>query len=325
MFKLPKNFFVQPCDGFNALNQGLTSAQLDQYEQKIGFALPQSYRQLMQIQNGCAVRYSNIAGTDAFDFACGFHPIRLDIDYYLYVFTDYILATCDEDELAEIRQTDAPFYPERLIIFCGLDGHSTLCFDYGYKQHLPVAEPAVVYMSDDGDDFLHFGELAPKFANFDAFLHSLSYVQEDHIAAFIGINSALSYAQTTELLAQQFNLTLKIYENDNRYGHYNFDVWHSTHLPLTLDDITLQQYAIDNNISLQAALDYADENGRTRNIYAIISPNQHRAGTYLFADNPEINVVIELHKPWFNPENTVANLCKKIERLAGINSVMLLP
>jgi SMI1-KNR4 cell-wall len=82
MMQLKSNFFKQPAKGFDDHSQGRTETQLDEYEAKVGFRLPTSYRELMRQQNGGSVRYEKILGEDNFDFNGGFSQLRLDLAFY---------------------------------------------------------------------------------------------------------------------------------------------------------------------------------------------------------------------------------------------------
>ncbi len=326
-----KNFIKQPAEGFTEHSQGRTEAQLDAFEAKIGFSLPENYRKIMQQQNGGSVRYGQIAGVEKFSFGGGFTEIRPDLDYYIYQFDNYILATYSDDELLEAKQTFKPFCPERLIIISGLDGHGTLCLDYGYRSQNPVKTPAVVIIDDDpyitdedaNAGFMSFAEIA-RFTDFDNFLQNLKIETENQLEIFIGIVSQADYENTVKALAEHFKIALKSYRNDDRYGHYNFETWHSGHLPLHLDDETLRNYAENNNSEYAEVLAWSEEEGRTRNIYAIFSPNQHRSGTYLYQDNPEVNLVIELHKTWFSMQKPLEGLVAQLKQLPEISDVLML-
>ena len=325
MIKLKPNFFKQPALGFNEHSQGRTELQLADYEFKSGFKLPQSYRELMKIQNGGSLRYEKIADVENFSFYGGFSEMRPDLDFYITNFRDYILLTCEDEDLAITQKELAPFYPERLILFAGLDGHSAAYFDYGFRQNKVVETPSVVFIGDDGDDFLHFSVIGPQFANFDDFLQSLSLDTESEDATYLGIVSSNDYDATILLLKEHLGLQLKAYLDDDRYGHYNFDVWHSAHLPLELDDETMALYARENDTTLDRLQDWAAGENKIRQIYTIFSPNQHRTGTYLYHDNPEITVVLEIKKSWFPMSKPVAGLVAKLLKLPGIISVVGLP
>ncbi len=324
------NFFKQPAEGFDVHSQGRSAAQLDAFEAKIGFALPSNYRKIMQLQNGGSVRYSQINGVDQFSFNSGFRELRLDLDYYIYQFNNYILATYSDEDLLEAKQTLMPFYPERLIIFSDLDGHGTICFDYGYRSEVILETPEVVIIDDDAystdDDnksFLGFAEIA-RFESFEIFLQNLKIDSENQLEIFIGVVSQVDYKNTIQTLAEHFKMTFKSYENDDRSGYYNFETWHSGHLPLYLDDQTLRIYAENNNSEYAEVLAWSEEEGRTRNIYAILSPHQHRSGTYLYQDNPEVNLVIELHKTWFSMQKPLEGFMAQLRQIPEITEVLML-
>jgi hypothetical protein len=79
----------------------------------------------MRQQNGGAMTYTKVDGLEgvAFDLLSG---IRTDSAAPLMTFRDYILLTCDPDELQEVEAELDPFHPERLVLISGLDGHSGL-------------------------------------------------------------------------------------------------------------------------------------------------------------------------------------------------------
>ncbi len=326
-----KNFVKQPSEGFDEHSQGRSVAQLDAFEAKIGFALPDTYRAIMQQQNGGSVRYGRISGVDKFSFDCGFTEIRPDLPYYINYFSDYILATYSDEDLLKAKEALNPFYPERLIIISGLDGHGALCLDYGYRAENTLETPAVVVIDDDPDvtdeiadkSFLYFAEIA-RFDNFDNFLQNLKVDLENQLEIYLGIVSKVSYESAIAEIAEYFNIKLESYKNNNRYGHYNFETWYSGHLPLYLDDETLKQHAESNNSEYAEMLAWSEDEGRIRNIYAIFSPNQHRSGTYLYQDNPNVNLVIEIHKTWFAMKKPIEGLMAQLQQIAEISDVVVL-
>jgi hypothetical protein len=323
--KFKRNFLKQPAKGFDENSQGRTDEQIAAYEAKVGFKLPASYCEILRQQNGSSVHYQKITGTDDFSFNGGFSELRPELEYYITNFKDYILMTCSEEQLAEAKAKLSPFYPERLVLFSPLDGHSAAYFDYGYRQQKPVAHPSVVFIGDDGDDFLHFGEIGPKFASFEAFIDSLQIDTEADDASYIGIVSSHDYDGTMQQLAQYFGLNLKSYTDDERYGHFNFAQWHSAHVPLELDVETMVQYAKENGTTLEKMQEWTVNEGNIRNIYSIFSPNQHRSGTYLYPDNPEITVVLEIKKSWFPMKKPIASFTARLRHMPGITDVISLP
>jgi SMI1-KNR4 cell-wall len=325
LMKFKRNFLKQPAKGLDENSQGRTEEQIGAYEAKVGFKLPASYCELLRQQNGGNVRYQKITGIEDFSFNGGFVELRPELEHYITNFKDYILMTCSEEQLAETQVKLSPFYPERLVLFSGLDGHSAAYFDYGYRQQKPVTAPSIVFIDDDGDDFLHFREIGPKFDSFEAFIDSLQFDTEADDASYIGIVSNHDYDKTMQQLAQYLGLKLKNYADDERYGHFNFEQWHSAHVPLELDDKTMVQYAKENGTTLEKMQDWTVSEGKTRNIYSIFSPNQHRSGTYLYPDNPEITVVMEIKKSWFPMQKPIASFTAKLRQIPGITEVITLP
>ncbi len=326
-----KNFFHQPVEGFHQHNQGRTEAQLNAFETKIGFALPKTYRQLMQLQNGGSVRYGKIPGVDQFGFHSGFMAIRLDLDYYIYQYHDYILASHSHEDLLEARQTLAPFYPERLILVSGLDGHGAICLDYGYRTEAILETPAVVvidddaYIEDDSADksFLSFCEIA-RFESFDVFLENLEVDVENQLEHFVGIVSNVDFETTVQAIASHLGIELESHVHQDQNADYIPQAFYVGHLPLYLDDETLKVHAEQNNSEFAELLAWTEEEGRTRRIYSVFSRNQHQAGTYLYQDNPEVNVVIEVRKTWFALQKPLEGLMTQLRQIPQINEVLLL-
>lgn len=87
----------------------------------------------------------------------------------------------------------------------------------------------------------------------------------------------------------------------------------------------MQLYAKENGTTLEAMQDWSLSEGKTRNIYSIFSPNQQRAGTYLYQDNPVLTVVIEIKKSWFPMQKPIATLIEKLRKMPTILEVVMLP
>jgi hypothetical protein len=313
------NFFEQPAEGFDQHSQGRTA--------KIGFALPSNYRKIMQMQNGGSVRYKQINGVEQFDFHCGFRELRPDLDYYIYQFNDYILASYSDEDLQEAKETLEPFNPERLIIISDLDGHGTICFDYGYRTKSIVETPAVVIIDDDDSDdtadksFMGYTEAA-RFEHFEDFLQNLKVDTENQSENVIGIVSQVNYETTIQAIAKHFSLALESYESV--HGNYDPEIWFVGHLPLYLDDETLQQHAKNTNSEYAELLAWSEEEGRIRNIRSEFSRNQHFSGTYLFPDNLEVTVVIIVRKTWFAMQKPLEGLMIQLKQIPEISDVIML-
>jgi hypothetical protein len=322
---LPPNFLIQPRLGLTESKRGLSDAQLQAYESKIGFKLPESYKALLRAQNGGSTRYGKIKGCEDFCFSGPFSSVSLGDEYRITDFLDYMLATCEPEEIEELRLPLHPFYPERLILFSGLDGHSAAFLDYGFRSEEPAENPGVVFISDDGDEFCHFCMIGSQFESFDAFLAALSVNEEHTLEVYLGIVANNDFAGTVQRIAHHLNLNLEAHVNDDRNGHFNFDVWHSSKLPLMLDDETLEAYAKEQDSTLEETIAWAEQEGRARKIHCIFSPNQHRAGTHLYPDHPEITVVLEIYKSWFPMQRPIQSLRETLREIPEILRIIELP
>jgi hypothetical protein len=290
-------FWRQPAQGFTEKTRARTSAELAAFEQAIGIALPQSYRDLLMQQNGGSIWPSTLPGLDA-DLHFGGIP-HGDSIYPLNRFSDYVACTCDLDELFDDgRQRPEHFYLDRLIVISGLDGHGCVCLDYGYLQAEPFEQPQVCFFSDDGDEFGHFEQIGPRFENFDALIATLQLDLKG--AIYVGIQSPLGFDALYARLSKLASLALQAH-SDDRYGWFNFEQWHSGNIPLALDEVDLQNYADAHGETLANVQDWLSSRseGPVRRVHAIFSPNQTRAQTYLFAERPDWTMVLELPKVWF--------------------------
>jgi hypothetical protein len=318
----PPNFWIQPANGFTAKTSGRSDAQLETYERRIGFHLPARYRALMKLQNGGNARFAALPGANfSFD---NYAPITAEDDKFVAVtFEDYVLNTCTEEDIESVKKQYQYCDFSRLIIFSFLDGHDVACFDYGWRDADVREEPAIIFFSDDGADFLHYEQTGPTFATFDKFLSSLSLSEDKAGRAYLGIESKLPYPDLIQLLQKKWLTTFKPHIDD-RQGWFNFEEWHSGGVPLAMDDETISEYAKSNGTSLDEMLAWVLAEGRVRNIHAVLSPNQHRAGTYLYSDNPELTLIIEIHKTWFDTRRAVEQLCADLSAWREVVQVVKL-
>jgi SMI1 / KNR4 family (SUKH-1) len=322
---LQRNFFRQPVRGFNEKTRGRTAEEIEAFEARVGFKLPSSYADILRTQNGRGVHYRKIAGAEDFNFDGGFSSLPEEGSYRITNFREYILATCDEEELAVVEENLAPFFPNRMVLFAGLDGHSAAFLDYGYRLEEAVADPSVVFISDDKDDFLHFGEMGPRFGSFQEFLDALLVDKKSDDSTYIGITGVGDFTSTVRLLDQELDLQLETYVEDDANGNFDFAVWHSGSVPLELDAATVEAYANENGTTKEEMDAWILTEGGVRKIYSVLTPNQHRSGTYRYHDNPELSVVLEVRKSWFPMEAPVAGLVTKLREIPGIESVVFLP
>jgi SMI1 / KNR4 family (SUKH-1) len=313
----PKNFWIPPASGYTTASAGLTDAQLDAIEVRNGFPLPMAYRSLMHQQNGGTLRYSLFDEWSIEDF-CGL----FEQEQELVTFDDYVALTCIEDDILALNNQFDYCDLKRLIVFA-INGHHVACFDYGWKSEAAIVDPQVVLLGDDGEDILHF-KILKTVENFDRFLSEIILPEEPAETTYIGIESSLDFDSLCACLEEDWQTKFEP-KHDDFYGWFNFETWYCGTVPLALDDQTLQAYADETNTTIQEVLDWVNDAGRTRSIAAILSPNRHRSGTYLYPDNPELTLVLEICKPWFPSERAVAQLCDRLLVLELISAIKMLP
>ncbi|PSB54451.1 SMI1/KNR4 family protein [Chamaesiphon polymorphus] len=323
---IPKNFWIPPASGYTPASRGLTAAQLAEIEVLNEFVFPCAYRSLMLQQNGGTLRYSIFQESLVEDFCC---LSALDRD--LVTFEDYIKLTCTEDEISTLDLLFEYCHLNRLIIFA-INGHEVGCFDYGWRSQIAVIEPQIVFFGDEGEDILHF-KILTTVESFDNFLDEITLPDEIERNRYIGIESALDFDSLCADLQEDWQTQFE-QRTDDLYGWFDFDKWYCGTVPLFLDDRTIEIYAEENNTTVrevldwaefQAVLNWADAKGRTRTIAAIISPNLRRSGTYLYPDNPELTLILEIRKSWFPLDRAVDRLCRQLLLLENISAVKTLP
>jgi SMI1-KNR4 cell-wall len=314
---IPKNFWIPPASGYTPASQGLTDAQLDAIEQQNGYSFPMAYRSLMRQQNGGTSRYCILEESRVEDF-CRLSELVRD----LITFEDYIRLTCTEDDLATLDLLFEYCHLDRLIIFA-INGHEVGCFDYSWRSEIAVVDPQIVFFGDDGEDILHF-KIVKTIASFDDFLIQIALPEEVDETTYLGIESSLDFDILCVYLAKEWQTQFE-QKDDDFCGWFNFEKYYCGAVPLYLDDQTLKIYAEENNTTFQEVLDWVGTEGRTRTISAILSPNQHRSGTYLYPDNPELTLVLEISKPWFPIDRAIEQLCARLMALPNIITVQILP
>jgi hypothetical protein len=314
---MPKNFWIPSALGYTQATRGLCEEELAAIESRNTFPLPSAYRRLMQQQNGGTPRYSILQDMLIDDFIC-----LSETNQDLVTFEDYLRLTCTQEEISAIAQPSGFFGSNRLIVFAN-SGHEVGCFDYGCRSKNIVNEPEVVFFSDDGNEFLHF-KIIKTITDFNVFLSQLILPEDLNGKIHIGIESTLNFDGICSFLEERWETRFE-QKTDDRYGWFNFEKWFYGSVPLYLDDQTLMAYAEEHNTTFQDILDWVSTEGRMRSIATILSPNQHRSGTYLYPDDPELTLVLEISKPWFTVERAIEQLCEQLSELSDIVAVTRLP
>lgn len=175
----------------------------------------------------------------------------------------FLLEYMDKDKLESSSNTNF-LYLDRLPILSNMDGHTILCFDYGYNIENEYETPEIVYFelecAEDGY------EERIRLKSYDELISNLVYYGYESTSYYIGIKSNESIEKISELIEKSLDLQLEI-KTDDGYGWYNFEKWYYGVLKL--------------NPSLSA--------------YVKLTPNQFLSNTFLFQNDIEFNYVIDIH------------------------------
>lgn len=121
------------------------------------------------------------------------------------------------------------------------------------------------------------------------------------------IESELSFENFATILGKIWNQDFEFEEND-RYGWFNFENYYYGTVPLVMDDKTISLYVEKSGALANEMSDWIEKEGRKRLIKSVFSPNKHISGTYLFPEKSNANIVIEIKNPWFPKKYAIENL-----------------
>lgn len=253
-------FWKQPAIGFSDITRGRTEEEICKREEKIGLKFPKTYRDLMKIQNGGSLKksafYYNGRCQELFYNGATLDRISETTKGYQNML-DILSEWNDEKELAAFSSTEYN-HLERLPIISHMDGHSSMCFDYGWNQKDVKEKPEVCFFNDEFKEYL-------RIETFDEFVEGLVYYGYESCSYHFGIKSDLSISEYVTKLSSTLDFDLRE-RLDNKHGHFNFKKWY------------LGKKNIETNLDFQF----------------IISPNRFQSGTYLFQETPHLNFVIDI-------------------------------
>ncbi|MDJ1472109.1 SMI1/KNR4 family protein [Xanthocytophaga flava] len=259
---LTDDFWIQPAKGFTDRTRGRTEEEILKIESTIGFRFPELYRDLMKIQNGGHLRRR------AYPFEDGIQELFYNNAKLDPIFVGSVVNVLqelsefmDEEEIEELVQTEIN-HMDRLIIVSSMYGHSYMCFDYGWHEETVRSEPEVCFFDmERGNGFEEY----LRVESFEKLVSELVYYGYESTSFYIGIRSSLSIDAIIDVLAVQWSVKFQEHTTD-RYGWFNFDKWFSGELEITSD----------------------------LSFHIVVSPNQHRSGTYLFQNHADNTFVIEI-------------------------------
>lgn len=259
-----RNIWKQPAKGFTEETQGRTEEQIIQKETEIGFKFPSLYREHMKLQNG-GYLWRGALNHNGYVSELFYNGSKIDpiINHHGYkTLKDVLLEYMDIEELENSTKTDY-FNLDRLPILSHMDGHTILCFDYGYNTETEYKVPEIVYFELECADNGYEEKLRLK--SYDELIDSLVYYGYESTSYYLGIKSNESIEEFSGLIEKIFNIQLKL-KTDDGYGWYNYEKWYQGELKIN----------------------------STLSLYFNLTPNKFLSNTYLFQNNTEFNYVIDV-------------------------------
>lgn len=175
---------------------------------------------------------------------------------------DVLLEYMDEEELERSSESDF-LNLDRLPILSHMDGHTMLCFDYGYNVENEYESPEIVHFELECAESGYEEKLRIK--SYDELINNLVYYGYESTSYYIGVKSKESIENISALIEEIMNLQLEM-KTDNGYGWYNFEKWY------------YGEFMINKSLSAHIR----------------VSPNQFLSKTYLFQNNKDFTYIIDV-------------------------------
>ena len=286
------NFWKQPAEGFDENSRGRTESEISAREAQIGLKLPKLYKELMLLQNGGYVRKKGYK-SEKYDFTGGLlingstiAPLN-GYPHFYDTFEGVLREFLRPNEIKDWANSEY-CHPERLIVISAMDGHSCLCFDYGWKSEFAFLEPEVcVFDLETGSEF---PQEVLREISFETFVSNLVYSGYECDSFYYSVKCDLAIDELAEYISKKWDIEIDE-RTDDGYGHFNFDKYY---------------------FSLITGSDGAK--------YRFwLTPNQHRAGTFLFQERPEFIYVLKIES-FDKQENSGVDTIKVQNLVFGLAS-----
>ena len=273
-------FWKQPAEGFNRDTKGRTEEEICTREEQIGFKFPETYRELMKLQNGGYIRKSafyrngeckELLYNGAIIDKISPKPIGYQTMH------DVLSEWKDTDEMNSLSPTEHNDL-KRLPLISHMDGHEWMCFDYGWTENGIKVEPDVVFFNERFEEYL-------RIESFDNFVTGLVYYGYESCEYYFGTKTDKSIQSVARLIEDEFSIRFEE-KDDNKYGWYNFNKWYSGNLQIQ-DDFRFQ---------------------------LTLAPNEYLSKTHQFQENPNLNCILGI-TPIKNKFDVLPNNSKEYSKM----------
>ncbi|MEQ8824825.1 MAG: SMI1/KNR4 family protein [Filomicrobium sp.] len=302
-------FWRHPRNGWSEETRGLSHAKLDLWEQTIGFALPNRFRELMAEQNGGSLRQPTLhrAGDEPWEITIDSSPVEESKPYTL---RDLLRSTWSEKELDVASANNGVCYPERAILISTLHGHECLVLDYGWQEEQPRPRPRVAILTEYGNEFPY--EEVWSVPDFDSFLKELGPTEDDGKRA-LGLACEHSFEDVGNVFKKwvEANVPTEVTVEPKGAGF-------RAAVPLEITDEIEAIYCRNYSVTPKDFSDWLGAEGRRRWITAHLFPNEFSAGAWHFPEHPEITACIEIARTWFETEPALPQLGNELRAIDGL-------
>jgi hypothetical protein len=283
---MTEDIWKQPAKGFTEESIGRTEKQILEKESAIGFKFPELYREHLKIQNGgylwkSALNHNgkvsellyNGSTIDSITNHSGYKTLK-----------DVLLEYMDLEELKKSLKYEF-LDLTRLPILSHMDGHTMLCFDYGYNVESEYKEPQICYF--ELESVKNGFEEKVRIDSYEELINNLVYYGYESTSFYIGLKSEKTIEEISELFFETYKVKLEPKEDDH-YGWYNFKKWYSGKLEI--------------NPKLS--------------VYLRLTPNEFLSKNYLLQNHREFNYIIDVDlrigtKPFVDNSNYTKSLIEE--------------
>lgn len=257
-----KDIWKQPAEGFTEKTIGRTEEQIDEKEAEIGFKFPVLYREHMKLQNGGYLWKSSLNyNGEVNELFYNGSTIDAIFNHNGYKTLKDVLMEYMDIELLESSTENEFLNLDRLPILSHMDGHTMLCFDYGYNVENEYDIPEIVYFELECAENGYEEKLRLK--SYDDLINNLVYYGYESTSFYVGFKTSETIDKIAELIQNTLTLQLET-RTDDGYGWYKFEKW------------------------------FMGESKLNRNLSAFIrlTPNKFLSDTFLFQNDKEFNFVM---------------------------------
>lgn len=267
-----RNFWQQP-PKFTPSTRPRSEQEIQDFEQRMGYRLPELFREQLKQQNGGTVRYETyVDGTYA-------EPILYEGDIQgigdtYEKLSDTYGSYMDPEDWDRALGPGAD--PDRLHVLSYLDGHGILCLDYGTREPQPRPEPEVVqYYTETG-----FREQL-RVPSYQQFIQHLVYNETTY---YVGLKTDLTLDRlkdhlTATLLPDPSQLQ-PAYIKALRQAHIDFRFERKEYDPHYTWDFDYHYVAIILS--------------ERKKFILRLMPNQYRGGNHVLQDDTRYNYILEI-------------------------------